>query len=145
MRQPVAFAQPHSVSGQEPHAFSSQEPNSGGEPNAVSLKQSDALPGRQPDANPVGKPNSDSKPESVADQVALARSRPGQRGPYPASCQRRRSPFGSTMSATGIATSQWGAPTALTRISMTSESRRWATPAQSFRKANTTGRTRFST
>jgi len=137
MREPHAFAQrdafqdPDSVSGYESDSFSVSQPDS------LSECEPDSVSCREPDSVSVSDP----------DQVAIATICRGRVGGYfyPASCHSSWSPLGSTMSATGIATSQLGAPSALTRISMTSESRRWAMLAQSLRKANTTGRTRLST
>jgi hypothetical protein len=141
MREPRAFAQRNGISGEEPDSISGEEPDSFNEPDSFSFGQPDPVSGYEPDS--VSQPDCDAVFDSEG--LALAPIGRGRVRCYPASCQSRRSPLGSTMSAIGIATSQLGAPSALTRISMTSESRRRAIPAQSLRKANTTGRTRFST
>jgi hypothetical protein len=143
VREPHTHAQRVAVSGQESDAISQEEPDSvsGREPDSVAVAGCDSLSRYQPKPVTV----SELEPDSVANQIAVAASRRRRVRIYPASCQSRRSPLGSTMSATGMATSQLGPPSALTRISMTSDSLRWATPAQSLRNANTTGRTRFKT
>src|SRR5690348_17872261 len=59
--------------------------------------------------------------------------------------QSRRSPFGWTIRSSGRVNSAIDLRSELTRISITSDRRRCATAAQSWRNVNTTGRTRLTT